>query len=281
MVLPWLPPGRTMVLPGRGEMFYRHHQHPDPNAPTLLLLHGWTASADLQFFTAYEALAAEFSFVAVDHRGHGRGLRSPVEFELHDAADDAALLLQQLGIERVITVGYSMGGPISLLLARRHPDMVRGLVVEATALEWRGKWWERLEWRTVGLLGWLVRSRVYPRWIRYGLRRLLGPNHPMEPYVPWVASEVHRNDAGALVQAGRSLARYDASGWAPRLGKPAAALVTTRDRLVWPRKQRALADALQAYVLEVPDDHLCSWTSPDDFSKTTLQLVHHVVDASR
>ena len=26
-------------------------------APTLLLLHGWTASADLQFFTAYEALA--------------------------------------------------------------------------------------------------------------------------------------------------------------------------------------------------------------------------------
>ena len=72
MVLPWLPPGRTMVLPGRGEMFYRHHQHPDPTAPTLLLLHGWTASADLQFFTAYEALAAEHSFIAIDHRGHGK-----------------------------------------------------------------------------------------------------------------------------------------------------------------------------------------------------------------
>ena len=61
--VPWLPPGRTMLLPGRGEVFYRHHRHPDPAAPTLLLLQGWTASDDLQFVTAYEALAAEFSFV--------------------------------------------------------------------------------------------------------------------------------------------------------------------------------------------------------------------------
>ncbi|MCU1388444.1 MAG: putative hydrolase, partial [Ilumatobacteraceae bacterium] len=58
MKVPWLPPGHTAVLEGRGEVFYRYHQHADPTAPTLLLLHGWTASADLQFFTAYEALAA-------------------------------------------------------------------------------------------------------------------------------------------------------------------------------------------------------------------------------
>src|SRR5687768_16475505 len=90
MRLPWLPPGRTVRLEGRGEMFVRWHQHPDPTAPTLLLLHGWTASADLQFFTAYEALAEHYSFVAVDHHGHGRGLRSSIPFTLELAADDAA-----------------------------------------------------------------------------------------------------------------------------------------------------------------------------------------------
>ena len=280
MVLPWLPPGHTMVLQGRGEMFYRYHRHEDPAAPTLLLLHGWTASADLQFFTAYEALASEFSFVAVDHRGHGRGLRSATKFELEDAADDAALVLDGLGISQVITVGYSMGGPISLLFARRHPDKVRGLVVEATALEWRHKTYERLQWKFVHVLGWLLRSRVYPRWIRHGIRRLLGPNHPMLPYVPWVAAEVHRNDAGGIVQAGQALGRYDATEWAKGIGKPAGALITTRDRLVWPRKQRALADALQAEVAEVADDHLCSWTSPDEFAKATLRLVQHVAERS-
>ena len=99
----------------------------------MLLLHGWTASADLQFFTAYRSLAEHFSFVAIDHRGHGRGLRSNIPFELEDAADDAAGLVEALGVCPVITVGYSMGGPISLLFARAHPDLVRAIVVQATA----------------------------------------------------------------------------------------------------------------------------------------------------
>ena len=64
--IPWLPEGRTFMLPGRGKVFARVHRHPDPSAPWLLLLHGWTASADLQFFTAFEAIAARWSFVAID-----------------------------------------------------------------------------------------------------------------------------------------------------------------------------------------------------------------------
>ena len=262
MVLPWLPEGRTMVLPGRGEVFYRHHRHADPAAPTLLLLHGWTASADLQFFTAYETLAEHYSFIGIDHRGHGRGLRSPEHFDLADAADDAALLVRGLGLQQVVTVGYSMGGPISLLLAQRHPELVSGMVVQATALEWRATRRERWQWKTVHVLGTLLRSRVYPRWIRYGIRRMLGAGHPMQPYVPWVASELHRNDAGAIVHAGQSLSRYDARPWAAQLGKPAAALVTTRDRLVKPRKQRALADAGRRLGQQARDGHHAALFQP-------------------
>lgn len=275
-VMPWLPPGHTMVLPGRGEVFFRHHVHADPTAPTLLLLHGWTASADLQFFTAYEALAEHFSFIAIDHRGHGRGLRSPAKFDLADVADDAALLVESLGVGQVITVGYSMGGPISLLLTQRHPDLVAGVVVQATALEWRATFGERLRWKTVHVMGPMLRSGVFPRWMRWGIRRLLGPNHPLQRYVPWIAAELHRNDTFNVVQAGQSLSRYDARPFASALGKPAAGLITTRDRLVKPRKQRALADALNAFVIELPDDHLASWTSADAFSKATVQLVQHL-----
>ena len=55
--LPWLPEGRLVRVDGRGELFARIHRHPDPDAPVVLLLHGWTASSDLQFVAAYEALA--------------------------------------------------------------------------------------------------------------------------------------------------------------------------------------------------------------------------------
>ena len=271
--MPWLPPGRTVELPGRGEVFVRWHQHTDSTRPTVLLLHGWTASSDVQFFTAYEALAEHYSFVGIDHRGHGRGLRSDVPFELEDAADDAAATLRTLGIESVVTVGYSMGGPISMLLAHRHPELVSGLVVEATALEWRAGRLERYRWKTMRLLGPMLRSGAYPRWLRFSLARLLGTDHTLAPFVPWLVAEVRRGDAHAIVQAGRALGRYDARPWASTLGIPAGSLVTTKDRLVPPRKQRALADALGAYVIDVAGDHLVPVEDPAAFSAATLELV--------
>lgn len=276
MIAPWLPPGHFAHLDGRGEMFYRYHRHANASAPTLLLLHGWTASADLQFFTAYEALAEHYSFIAVDHRGHGRGIRHPDRFDLVDVADDAAALVRQLGVGPVITVGYSMGGPVSMLFAQRHTDLVRGMVLQATALEWRSTRRERVKWKTVHIIGPLLRSAAYPRSLRWGIRRILGRNHPLTKFVPWMANEARRNDAFVIVHAGQSLSRYDAREWAGSLGKPTASLITTRDRLVKPTKQRALADALNAYVIELPDDHLVAWTSPDAFAKASVELVRHV-----
>src|SRR4051812_22833041 len=133
---PPLPPGQTIVLPGRGEIFARVTTTPDGVMP-VLLLHGWTASADTNWFPLFDALDGQRPLVAPDHRGHGRGLRPEEPFSLEDCADDAAELLRVLGIKRAVVCGYSMGGPISMLLWKRHPDLVHSLVLGATALEWR------------------------------------------------------------------------------------------------------------------------------------------------
>ncbi|HRE00483.1 MAG TPA: alpha/beta fold hydrolase, partial [Ilumatobacteraceae bacterium] len=220
MYVPWLPPGYTAVLPGRGEMFYRHHQHPDPAAPTVVLLHGWTASADLQFFTAYEELAQHVSFIAPDHRGHGRGMRPAEKFRLEDVADDVAALAAALGITKLIAVGYSMGGPIALLLNRAHPDLVAGLVLEATALEWRATRAERLRWKTVGLMSPMMRSWTSPHVMRWALRRVVRRHPALADHVEWVAGEASRNNAVGVVQAGRALSGYDARTWAEALATP-------------------------------------------------------------
>jgi pimeloyl-ACP methyl ester carboxylesterase len=265
---------------GRGEFFVREHRHPDPAAPTVLLLHGWTASSDLQFFTAYEGLAERYSLLGIDHRGHGRGLRSPDSFRLEDVADDAAAVVRHLGVGPVVAVGYSMGGPIALHLARRHRELVRGLVVEATALEWTTTWRERALWRVLPILGSWLRSKGYRRYLNKAVPKLIGVGHPVEPYVPWLLSEMARNDPFAMVDAGRALAGYDARPWASTLGIPAGSLVTTQDRLVGPAKQRALAAALGATVRELRSDHFAALADPGPFAALTVELVDAVVRAA-
>ena len=271
--MPWLPAGRTVTIDGRGEFFIREHRHPDAAAPTVILLHGWTASSDLQFFTAYEALAQHCSFVGIDHRGHGRGLRSTIEFSLEDAADDAAAVLRELGETQVVAIGYSMGGPISMLLARRHPDLVAGLITQATALEWNGTLRERLQWRWLPVMGSLLRSRVAGRFMKRFLEKMLADGHGLKQYIPWLRGESQRADIGTVQEAGKALGAYDATAWAGSLDVPAAMLITTKDRLVKPRKQRALATALGADVREIATDHLGPWEQPDEFSSATVELL--------
>jgi 3-oxoadipate enol-lactonase len=276
LTIPWLPDGKIVAVAGRGEFFVRHHQHADSSVPTVLLLHGWTASSDLQFFSAYEALAAVCSFVGIDHRGHGRGLRTPADFTLEDCADDAAAVVRELGLSGVTAIGYSMGGPISMLLARRHPDLVTGLITQATALEWNGTLRERLQWRLLPLMGSALRSRVAGRFMKRFLEKMLADGHSLNGLVPWLRGESQRADIGALTQAGKALGKYDATSWASSLGIPAAMLITTNDRLVRPRKQHALAKALGAQTREIATDHLAPWEAPDQFASVTVELLSMV-----
>ena len=276
VVPPQLPEGSIVRLDGRGEVFVRRHIHPDRNAPTVLLLHGWTASVDAQFIAVYERLAETCSFVGLDHRGHGRGLRTFDRYELEDVADDAAALCQALDLPPVIATGYSMGGPITMHLARRHPDLVAGIVLQATALEWRATLRERIGWRFMPLFGTAIRSRLQPRWLRRSVERMVPVESPLAPYRDWLAAELNRNDPRVMVEAGKALSRYDARSWASSLGVPAGCLISTRDRLVKPRKQWALAAAVEATTVEVPMDHLGSIEQPDEFAAATVELVRRI-----
>lgn len=258
---PLVPTAHVVDLPGRGEIFFRRHVHPDPTRPTLLLLHGWTASADLQWVAMYGRLAEQWSFVAVDHRGHGRGMRSTERFELETVADDAAALVRHLELGPVVAVGYSMGGPISLLLTHRHRDLVSSLVVMASALEWKTTRRDRAGWRMLWVVERGLRSRRFERRLRHFVTKCVARNPELAPWADHLVAEMRRGDPRAIREAGEALARYDAREFAGSLGVPAAMVITTRDRLVLPAKQRALADALRAGVHEVRADHDATWSA--------------------
>jgi 3-oxoadipate enol-lactonase len=278
-VPPALPPGQVMSLPGRGEVFVRDSGGTSAS-PVVLLLHGWTASADINFFAVYARLAESYRVIALDQRGHGRGLRSTEPFSLEDCADDAAALLERLGVGRAIVVGYSMGGPVGLLLAQRHPGRVAALVLQATALEWRRTARERCVWRLLPVFDLGLRFGFGVGFFEGVIRRAVDEDPELGRYGPWLAAEFQRATALDLVAAGRALSRYDARPWAGQLGIPAAVLATTRDRLVRLAKQRELAKVLRADAFEIDADHDLPLAKGGEYARATRLLVDRVAAAS-
>jgi pimeloyl-ACP methyl ester carboxylesterase len=269
---PPLPSGSLVDVPERGEMFFRHSGDLRAGTP-VLLLHGWMASADLNWWAAFEGITAGHPVIAPDNRGHGRGIRSVFEFTLEDCADDAAALLRHLGVRRAIVVGYSMGGPIATLLWRRHPDLVAGLVLEATALQWREEWWERNRWKLMGLVGALLR---YPTG-RFVLARLLGGRREvpeaLKPHRSWIDGEFRRSDPSDLADAGRALGNFDARPFGHEIDVPVAVVVTLDDSLVPTDKQRELARVTNAKVFEFAGDHDSAILQGPEFARVTLDAI--------
>jgi 3-oxoadipate enol-lactonase len=211
--------------------------------------------------------------LAVDHRGHGRGLRSPDPFSLRDCADDAAALIAHLQIPPVLAVGYSMGGPIASLLARHHPQWVAGVVLGATAMDWSGPRMKTF-WRTMAglrLAMGLAPESIWRRGLKAG-------GFPESPVTTWTAAELSRGNSVDIAEAGRELGRYDSSTWIAGLDAPGAVIVTTQDTGVPPAKQRALAAAMSAPAFEVRGDHSSVITRADEFNAQLLRALDAVRD---
>jgi 3-oxoadipate enol-lactonase len=268
-----------VLLPGRGPVFARRIEGPD-EAPTILLLHGWTATADLNWHACYEALAERYHVVALDHRGHGRGLRCADPFRLADCADDVAALVSELALGPVIAVGYSMGGPVAQLLWQRHRGVVAGLVLCATSCTFGGTARETLLFRladgTAAVAGHLpltslTRAAVgaLGRW-----RTLRGKGW-------WGFDEVARHDWAQIVEAGRELGRFDSRRWIVDVDVPSAVVVTDHDDVVPVHRQHDLARRLaDATVHHVAGGHAVCTLEPGRFLPALLDACHTVTRQS-
>lgn len=273
---PALPHGEPVELPGRGTTFVRTLPGPE-GAPTVLLLHGWTASADLNFFTCYRPLARHYQVVALDHRGHGRGIRSRKLFRLEDCADDAVALLDVLGLDRVIPVGYSMGGPVAKLVWKRHRERVQGLVLCATAPYFRTSRQERMGF--LGLGGLAALARLTPTQAREWLTHQFYLQKKHGQWEPWAIHEAARHDWRMVLEAGRAIGNFDSRPWLEQIDVPTSVLMTMRDNVVPLHRQILLFEGISgAEAFRVDGMHDAVVANADRFVPTLLRAVHSVVE---
>jgi len=267
---PGMPDGRYVELPGRGTAFVREVVGPE-GAPTLVLLHGWTANSALNWFATYAPLGEHFHVLALDHRGHGHGIRSWKRFTLEDCADDAVALLDALGVEAAIPVGYSMGGPIAQLMWQRHPDRTDGLVLCATAARFRDRGSDRALQGVVTGLSLAVRAA--PSWMHKRVtERLVVGRYDSSPLGCWAREQSRFNDLRTIIEAGHAVGSYDARSWLGGIDVPTAIVMTSYDTTVPPARQQFMADTIPgARVVPVDGGHDVCAVDPQAFVPALLE----------
>ena len=266
-----------MPAEGRGSVFVREVAGP-PGAPVVVLLHGLGATSGLQFAPTMNQLGEEFRVLAVDMRRTTSVPDGPQGL-FEGVADDVASVLKDCGLSHVIVLGYSIGGLVARVLVRRHPELVAGVVFAATFDRVpQGLWTAPL--RRAGSA--LALLPQVPR-VRIGLPGQKASDAPPDELDGglgrWFAGEVGKLHPAVLSAALRDTIRVEIPTTAELGERPLAFIITTRDRLIAPRWQRAFAaTAPDAPVFEVAAGHAASGLSPTKFGPVALAACRSVSD---
>ncbi len=106
--------------------------HVEGNGPPLFMIMGFGGQASSWGEPFLERLRPHFQIIRFSNRGTGLTDKPGVELTVRLMAEDAAGLLQELGIQQSHVLGISMGGMIAQELVLNHPERVQGLVLGCT-----------------------------------------------------------------------------------------------------------------------------------------------------
>ncbi len=266
------PLTRLVDLPGRGVTRVWECAGP-PGAQTLVLIHGVTFTAELNWGKVFAPLSRHFRVIAIDLRGHGDGIRAGSRFRLEDCADDIAALAEILDISQFVAVGYSMGGMVAQLLYRRHAPLLSGLVLCATARNVLGSPMEKLAALTLPTAAAAIQWNplLQPMSAEFLGMTLLGSvDDPAT--ARWARTQLRRTTLATAISATRAVCEFTSHTWIGEVDVPTAVVVTARDRIVPVSRQMKLARAIPgASVHEVDADHAVCVTAPQLFTPILLQ----------
>jgi pimeloyl-ACP methyl ester carboxylesterase len=212
----------------------------------VLFLHGWLGSWRYWFDTM-EVVAEHFRTYSFDFWGFGDSRSQHTEENIRTYSDQVVRFIDELGIDRIVLVGHSMGGMVAMQTALDYPDRVSRVVTVGAPFEGSS-------------LSWLLKLTNHPRlaqifarwpWLRRNaFSFFLGRSE--DPSVQEVIDASVKSEAITLNSTIRSMLRTDLRPELPRLSVPALIVHGGRDDVVSPRQMRLFAHNPMAELLHMP-----------------------------
>lgn len=252
------------------ELAYREAGDGQP----LVLLHAFPLSSAM-WLEQRNALSAHCRVITPDLRGFGGSDLGNDEPALEAAADDVVALMDRLDLDRVVLGGLSMGGYVAMMLLRRHPDRISGLLLADTKAsadpdQARANR-ERIAQAVLADPDNLVL-------VEEVLPSLVGPTTVSDrPHIYGrVRGLVQQAPAAAVAWAQRAMAaRPDSFEILRGCRVPALVVVGDEDKLSPPSDAQAMADVLpEASVVTIPAaGHLSAVEDPAAFNTAVLDFL--------
>jgi pimeloyl-ACP methyl ester carboxylesterase len=231
--------------------------------PALLLLHAFPLN--LQMWDAQVALlASSHTVVRFDDRGFGGSPPGDAMLSMERIADDAAALLDHLGISKAVVVGCSMGGYAAFAMLRRHADRIRALVLQDTRA---GADSEEAR-ANRALLAEKVLKQGAQAALEVFLPRLVGETTHREraDVVAWLRETILATPARGIADALAGLgARADSNPTLREISVPTLIVCGAEDVLTPPADSEAMQRAIPGSRLEIipKAGHLANLENPE------------------
>ena len=228
-------------------IFYSEYFPADPQAPTLILLHG-NGEDQTYFVKQIPAFSPHFRLVLMDTRGQGQSTGGDGELNFSVFAADLLALMDHLQIAKAHLLGFSDGGNLALTFALAHPERVQSLILNGANLEPGG----------------VKLSTQLPIVLGYGCCRLLSP----------FSHKARQNGAvlGLMVNHPHIPSQALAA-----LTMPALVIVGERD-MIRDRHSQLIARSLpNAQFVRIPGgDHFCAAKCPEVFNHAVLSFLQNL-----
>ena len=219
------------------------------------------------------ALVDRARCIAPDFRGFGESSKHG-PFTIDQFADDVAMLLRNLGIERAVVAGISMGGYVAFALWRRHRSLVRALVLADTRA---GADSDEARDKRIALID-LARARGSGAVADNQITGMLGKTTRTKR--PALIDEVHRMLESASVEGivgalEAMMARVDSTDTLATIDVPTLVVVGGEDVLTPLREAEIIHEAIRGSRLEVIEHagHVSNMERPSAFNHVLSEFL--------
>lgn len=211
------------------------------------------------------ALAGRWRIVAIDARGHGKSPLPARPWSLEDMADDAARVLDRLGIASAHWVGLSMGGMVGQAFALRHAGRLGKLVLANTTSSYgadgRTMWNNRIRLITEGGLA-AIRDMVTAR---YFSEAFIAAHRNV---VDGVMGRFMETPAEGYLGCSEAIRELEYTAALPRIQAPTLVIAGELDQGTTPAMARVIANAIPGARLSIIPgaSHLSAVEKPAEFN---------------